>query len=240
MRKSLPLATGVVALCAVALGSASASAASDPVYCATTAKVVSGSIYDLSEGTYDPSSGLTLPPEASTTLERNRMFATTSATKLRFGGFTYRLRAETIVALACSGAAGARADDPMLVVKMGSASVRTGDKRHKGSISSDEMLLDPYANRRMRFRLTRVPTGDPTLADVLAPGGPATLRFAAVKARRTAGSGYLNVTPYIGEEHRTNGLCHQSRGAKIVSTAFHGGYLTGSVSYRRLAPFSPR
>ena len=92
----------------------------------------------------------------------------------------------------------------------------------------------------MRFRLTRVPTGDPTLADVLAPGGPATLRFAAVKARRTAGSGYLNVTPYIGEEHRTNGLCHQSRGAKIVSTAFEGGYLTGTVSYRRLAPFSPR
>jgi hypothetical protein len=230
---------GVAALSAIALGSASASAASDPVLCAKTAKVVSGSIYDLSEGAYDPSSGLTLPPKASTTLRRNRMFATTSATRLSFGGFTYRLKAETIVSLACSGAAGARADDPMLIVKLGSASVRTGSKRHKGSISSDEMLLDPYANKRMTFSLTRVPTGDPTLADVLSHG-PGTLQFAAVKAERTAGSGYLNVTPYIGKARRTNGLCHQSQGAKIVSTAFKAGYLTGSVSYQRLAPFSPR
>jgi hypothetical protein len=239
MRKSLPLAVGVAALSAIA-GSASASAASDPVLCATTADVVSGSIYDLSEGTYDSATGLTLPPETSTTLERNRMFATTTATRLRFGGFTYRLKAETIVALACSGAAGAPADDPMLVVKMGSASVRTGGRSHKGSISSDEMLLDPYANRRMRFSLTRVPTGDPTLAEVLAPGGPETLRFATVKARRTSRHGYLNVTPYIGSENRTNGLCHQSRRVKIVSTDYKGGYLNGSVSYRSLAPFSPR
>ena len=239
MRKSLPLAVGVAALSAIALGSASASAASDPVLCATTANVVSGSIYDLSAGAYDPSSGLTLPSKASTTLRRNRMFATTRATKLSFGGFTYQLKAETIVSLACSGAAGAKADDPMLIVKMGSASVRTGSKRHKGSISSDEMLLDPYANKRMTFSLTRVPKGDPALAEVLAHG-PGTLQFAAVKATRTAGSGYLNVTPYIGKARRTNGLCHQSRGAKIVSTAFNGGYLTGSVSYRRLAPFSPR
>jgi hypothetical protein len=106
----------------------------------------------------------------------------------------------------------------MLIVKMGSASVRTGSKRHKGSISSDEMLLDPYANKRMTFSLTRVPKGAPTLADVLAHG-PGTLQFAAVRATRTAGSGYINVTPYIGKAHRTNGLCHQSRGAKIVSTA---------------------
>jgi hypothetical protein len=239
MRKSLPLAVGVAALSAVALGGASASAASDPVLCAKTAKVVSGSIYDMSKGAYDPSSGLTLPPTASTTLSRNRMFATTRATTLRFGGFTYRLKAETIVSLACSGAAGAKAVDPMLNLKLGSASVSTGSKRHKGTIASDEMLLDPYANKRMTFSLTRVPSGDPTLADVLAHG-PGTLQFATVKAARTGGSGYLNVTPYIGKAHRTNGLCHQSRGAKIVSTAFRGGYLTGSVSYRRLAPFSPR
>jgi hypothetical protein len=51
--------------------------ASDPVLCATTAKVVSGSIYDMSTGAYDPSSGLQLPSKASTTLRRNRMFATT-------------------------------------------------------------------------------------------------------------------------------------------------------------------
>ena len=239
MRKSLPLAMGVAALSAIALGSASASAASDPVLCATTAKVVSGSIYDMSAGAYDPSSGLTLPPNASTTLHRNRMFAATRATTLSFGGFTYQLKAETIVSLACSGAAGATADDPMLIVKMGSASVRTGGKSHKGSISSDEMLLDPYANRRMTFSLTRIPTGDPTLADVLAHG-PGTLELGAAKATRTAGSGYINVTPYIGKAHRTNGLCHQSRGAKIVSTSLKGGVLAGSVSYRRLAPFSPR
>jgi hypothetical protein len=239
MRKSLPLAVGVAALSAVALGGASASAASDPVLCATTAKVVSGSIYDMSKGAYDPARGLTLPPNASTKLRRNRMFATTRATTLRFGGFTYRLKAETIVSLACSGAHGARADDPMLNVKLGSASVRTGSKRHKGTIASEEMLLDPYANKRMTFSLTRVPTGDPTLADVLAHG-PGTLQFGAAKATRIAGSGYLNVTPYIGEAHRTNGLCHQSRGAEIVSTGLHSGYLTGSVSYRRLAPFSPR
>jgi hypothetical protein len=242
MPKIIPLAVAAATLAALTLSvapPATASVARSSVLCAKTAHVVSGDVYDLSKGAYDPANGLTLPPTSVSKLYRNVMFVATSPAELSFGGFAYLLSADTIVSLSCSGGSAATAVDPMLIVKMGSVSVQTGGSDTKGTISSGEMLLDPYANRRMTFSLTRTPKDDPTLTDVL-KNGPGTLQFGTAKAVRTGGHGYINVTPYIGKERRTNGLCHQSRGALIVSSSLHGGYLTGSVDYTKLARFSPR
>lgn len=209
--------------------------------CAKTATVSTGTVLDLSHsGDIDGSGRRQLDQTAVHELRRGTSFLTKGRATLWFGGFRYIVAADSIVDLGCSGHAGGPANLPSLNVEMGSASVKTGGASTYGTLATSEMLLDPYADKAMGVTLARTPKGDPTVQDVVNVG-PSALRFGKAVARQSGHHGaYLNITPYIGAQRRTNGLCHQAHGATITSSAIKGGSVQGTVRYRSLAPFSPR
>jgi hypothetical protein len=222
----------LAALVGALLVPASASAAAYD--CPTRAHVTKGVANELS-GTGET---------ATHTVRHGPLYAVEQPLTLRYGGFRFHVGGGSIIGLNCSGAAGTSAvSDPMLDLQMGRASVATGGRSHMGTIGTNEMLLDPYADRRMTIAAERVPKGAPSLAEVLATG-PSALDLGRSSAHRTAGSGYINITPHIGYVRRTNGLCHQARGARIESRGYRANdgvlWTRGRVHYLGLAPFSPR
>ncbi|MEA2157001.1 MAG: hypothetical protein QOE11_3141 [Solirubrobacteraceae bacterium] len=224
---------GTVATCALAAGAAAGAGAGPAAgaagaTCAKTASVSHGTVLVLAGG------------GDAKTLRRGPYYVTTGPATVHFGHAAYKVGADTIFDLACSGAAGGAADTPSVNVEMGSASVRTGGASSFGTLSSDEMLLDPYADKKMRIKVTRTPMGDPTIEDAVAQG-PSALRLGTTVAKQVGGAGaFLNITPFVGSAHRTNGQCHQAHGATTVTTAFANRYPQGTVTYSGLAPFSPR
>jgi hypothetical protein len=233
-------ATTLLAAVVVALLIAAAPASATGNGCASTAKVVTGTVVSTVDTVYDAMGTPTMSTKALSTVRRGPLYIATTPVALSFQGFTFKLGQNAIFGLNCSGAAGdPKAMDAMIDLRMGSASVRTGGGKRWGTIGTEEMLLDPYAGKRMTISASRTPKGDPTVLDVLR-AGPGALRFGRSEVTHD-GAGYVNITPHIGRVRRTNGLCHQALGATIGSTGMTSdGYLKGSIAYRGLWSGSPR
>jgi hypothetical protein len=69
--------------------------------------------------------------------------------------------------------------------------------------------------------------------------GPSVAMLGTVHARKLAGGGYLNFTPYVGSRP---GTCRQGAGYVGTSSVFNQATstLSGSATFSGLAPFSVR
>jgi hypothetical protein len=223
----------VLALLALPAGSSAAG-----MKCAKTAVVKSGKIAKIQQITRDEQ-GKPLVDKAPTvkTLRRSTYFVAVDPSTIMMQGSRFTVGDGAVFSLSCWGhSAKEGAKYPMLDIGAGTATVTARDGRSVG-LTSDESLLDNFADKNMTFSLTRTPEGDPSLEDIIT-GGPGLLAFGTTVAKKTAGDGFINLTPYVGTKP---GTCRQAKGGKLTSTGRDArGFLKGSATYTGFASSSPR
>jgi len=235
MRSIRPAALVCGALLVPALAASPASAAAKT--CSRKATVTAGTVVDLTRTTADAEGNPVLSTTPVSKLTGASRYVATGAATIKAGAVTYKLTKEAIFGLSCFGhsrAQGARY--PAVILERGTATWTTA-RRKPGAIISTEGLWDPYAEVALDAKVTRTPSGDPSLDRILREG-PGVLRFGTAKVSRTTRKGYLNITPYVG---RKSGLCRQGKGGTFTSTRFDSrGYAKGTSKFVGLASFSPR
>lgn len=203
--------------------------------CSKSATVVSGETVDVSRSTRDEEGIPTLDDTPIKHPLRDSQYVATKATVLTFGGARYRLAKDTFFALDCAGNAGQRdLEVHFLQVESGVGTLTARAGKQDG-IGGREGGAYNHAGKAMTVTVRRVVKGNPSVQEMLDEG----FNFGTTTFRQSGG-GWAAITPHIGRSRRTNGLCHYAHGAVLRSTGASGGFLTGTVKWRELAPFSPR
>jgi len=220
---ALVVSSSLVLAAGCALTPASASAASSSLPCASSARITSRSGPGYLEWAGKETQGK-LRKFTGKKVTRGVHFYELKRTtiKLRFGGNTFRLGANAIFALGCSGeAAGDRAIMPSIRFLRGSATVHT-THAVEGSVVTEEALYGPVVSSRatsyavirtlhQHKALTLGQTVNWFLDYRNQPTGTSTTK--------THTSLRVNVTPYVGPRH---GSCRQVHSAKLVTTRSFG------------------
>ena len=221
----------------VALG-ASASAAS--AQCSRVANVKSGSVKNIYQASPGATGHTQLTGPDNQTLTAKGFYATTDPANISYLGVTFKVAADTVFQLACWGEhVGQPASHPDLSLTMGTVTVqdRSNDP---GAIAANEGLVGTYSepSPAQRFTMTRTLHGHVSFQRFL-DAGPSVAMLGTVYARKLAGGGYLNFTPYVGSRP---GTCRQGAGYVATSRVFNQatGTLSGSASFTGFAPFSVR
>ena len=167
-------------------------------------------------------------------------YATTGPASISYLGVTFKVTADTVFQLGCWGEhVGQPASHPDLSLTMGTVTVQdpAGDP---GAVVADEGLVGTYSmpSPAQRFTMTRSLHGHVSFQRFL-DYGPSVAMLGTVHARKTAGRGYLNFTPYVGSRP---GTCRQGAGYVATSRVFNraSGTFSGSASFSGLASFSVR
>lgn len=221
--RTFSLAVAVCATLAVAVAPANAAAKS----CSRKATTTAGTVVDLTRATQAEDGGWQLPEQTVKHLDAISVYAATSDVTVSYAKVTYRFEQGAIFMLSCFGHSRAEgAKYPSITLASGSVTAKFAAGK-PGAVSSPEGLWDPYASKAMTMTVTRAAKGAPTLDDVLANGLDA-LNFGTVKVKKTAGAGYLNVTPYVGAKP---GVCRQALGGTFVSTRLQKGQIKGTSTF---------
>ena len=170
------------------------------------------------------------------TLDGKRYYYVAKASKLSYQKATYSLTKGSVFTLTCFGSGSGVAKYPSLALKMGKVTMASKSGK-PGGVMTNEGLYDPYGYRDITFTVSRtVKGGNPTLQEVL-DGSPYLFNLGTSKVRKTKGSAFINVTPYVGKRI---GTCRQSKGYTGISKSMKNGYLVGTAKYTGYAPHSVR
>ena len=227
----------LLAIVAVLVASgASASAAS--AQCSRVANVKSGSVKNIYQASPGATGHTQLNGPDNKRLTAKGFYATPGPVNISYLGVTFKVAAHTVFQLACWGEhVGQPASHPDLSLTMGTVTVqdRASDP---GAVVANEGLVGTYSepSPTQRFTMTRTLHGHVSFQRFL-DYGPSVAMLGTVYARKLAGGGYLNFTPYVGSRP---GTCRQGAGYAATSKVFNRatGTLSGSATFSGLAPFS--
>lgn len=228
----------LVAIVAAVLVVAGASASAASAQCSRVANVRSGSVKNIYQASPGPTGHTQLSGPDNKRLIAKGFYATTSPATISYLGVTFNVTTHTVFQLSCWGEhVGQPASHPDLSLTMGTVTVqdRAGNP---GSVIADEGLVGTYSvpSPAQRFTMTRT-LGERVSFQRFLDYGPSVAMLGTVYARKLAGRGYLNFTPYVGSRP---GTCRQGTGYVAASRVFHRatGTFSGSATFRGLAPFS--
>lgn len=183
--------------------------------CKSTAELRSGELHRLGPGTQYGKGD---------TLRRPHAYEARRKSKIRFQGVTFKLARGSWFALGCFGHSVAQgAIFPSVTLHKGQVKM-ISSRGAPGSVVTNEAMADPFADRGMRIVVKRRPKNDP-------------LRLGKTWVDKVKGSGYVNLTPYVGPRP---GTCRQVDGGRFTSKKFVHGYFRGTARYRGFSPSSPR
>ena len=224
----------VLAAALLAPSAAAAKTAPTPVKgqeCTRAADVQEGAVARLTTGTVGDDGKLVFDDRVAH-LKGGKVYIVVKDATIAYHGVTYTAQADTIFLLTCFGeSARAGAIFPSIDLLTGvlSAHAREGKP---GAIVANEAMWGPAGRQDISFRVSRTAKGDPSPVEIFS-GGPETLSFGTSKVAKTAGDGYLNVTPYVGPRP---GSCRHAKGGTFVSKRLKRGYYQGTADYDGLAP----
>ena len=185
--------------------------------CKKTAELRSGELHRLGAGTQF---------EKGDTLRRPQAYEAERKSKVRFQGVTFVVADGSWFALGCFGHTVAQgAIYPSMTLHKGQVKMISSAGK-PGSVVTNEAMADPFADRGMRIVVKRRPKNDDS-----------PLAVGKTWVDKVKGSGYVNLTPYVGPRP---GTCRQVDGGKFVSRKFVHGYFKGRAYYRGFSPGSPR
>ena len=236
--KGLALRNLLAIVAVLAVSGAWASAAS--AQCSRVAHVKSGSVKNIYQASPGATGHTQLSGPDNKRLIAKGFYAAISSASISYLGVTFTVTNHTVFQLSCWGEhVGQPASHPDLSLTMGTVTVqdRAGSP---GAVVADEGLVGTYSvpSPAQRFTMTRTVRGQVSFQHFL-DYGPSVAMLGTVHARKLAGPGYLNFTPYLGSRP---GTCRQGAGYIATSNVFNRatGKFSGSATFSGLAPFSVR
>ena len=225
------------AVCSALLATVPATASARPKgECSRKATVVTGVVQNMVGARLGEDGHHHIDETAVRKLDGKRYYYVAKAAKLSYQKATYRLTKGSMFTLTCFGAGSGVAKYPSLALKVGKVTMASKSAR-PGGVATNEGLYDPYSYRDITFTASRtIRGGNPTLQEIL-DGSPSLFDLGTSKVRKTKGSAYINVTPYVG---RRTGTCRQSKGYTGVSKRIKNGYMVGTARFTGYAPHSVR
>jgi hypothetical protein len=202
--------------------------------------VKSGSVKNIYQASPGATGHTQLNGPDNKRLTAKGFYVATGPVNISYLGVAFKVAAHTVFQLSCWGEhVGQPASHPDLSLTMGTVTVQDG-AGNPGAVVANEGLVGTYSepSPAQRFTMTRTLHGHVSLQRFL-DYGPSVAMLGTVHARKLAGGGYLNFTPYVGSRP---GTCRQGAGYVGTSSVFNQATstLSGSATFSGLAPFSVR